>query len=461
LTLLDSEICNVVTPGSPGRDPFEADAGATPTSDTAAGCPPSARPVRPARVKEATVSPTSAPPARQPVNEKINLVSGEFWGRDPHAELRWIRENAPVYWDPRGGVWGVSTYAELKRVSRRPDLFCSGGGIRPETGPLPMMIDMDDPEHKLRRKLVSAGFTPRRVAGRREYLERLCDEIIDRVCERGECDLVADLAAQLPLIVIGDALGFAPEHRETLLTWSDDMLRALTGGDDPALLVRATEAFNGFSEYASGVVADRRSCPRDDLMSALTHATVDGERLDDASLVQESLLILIGGDETTRHVISGGMWQLFRHPVQRRRLAGDPSAIPAAVEEMLRWVSPIKNMARTATRDTVLAGQEIAEGDTLLLLYPSANRDAAVFPDPDAFDVTRRPNEHLAFGNGPHFCLGSSLARLELQVMIHKLLTRLPDLEPVSGEEPAHRPANFVSGYESMPVRFTPTAPVN
>lgn len=393
----------------------------------------------------------------QPVNATINLVSGEFWGRDPHPELRWMRENAPVYWDPSSEVWGVSTYAEVKYASRHPELFCSGEGIRPDNPAMPMMIDMDDPEHKLRRKLVSAGFTPRRVAGRRAHLERICDEIIDAVCERGECDFVTDLAAPLPLIVIGDALGFAPEDRQKLLAWSDDMLRALTGGDDPALLDRAADAFAGFNEYAAAVVADRRARPRDDLISALTHATVDGERLDHDSLLQESLLILIGGDETTRHVISGGMWQLFRHPDQRAALTADPSRIPTAVEEMLRWVSPIKNMARTATRDTVLGGREIAAGDTLLLLYPSANRDDAVFTDPDAFDVTRHPNEHLAFGNGPHFCLGNSLARLELEVMFTKLLTRLPDLEPVSPEEPAHRPANFVSGYETMPVRFTPT----
>ncbi|MEO3829556.1 cytochrome P450 [Actinomadura sp. B10D3] len=401
----------------------------------------------------------SAPASRsdQPVNDTINLISGEFWGRDPHAELRWIRDNAPVYWDPSAEVWGISTYAAVKYVSRHPELFCNGQGIRPDNGPLPMMIDMDDPEHKLRRKLVSAGFTPRRVASRRAYLERICDEIIDRVCERGECDFVADLAAQLPLIVIGDALGFAARDRQTLLAWSDDMLRALTGGDDPALLARAAEAFAGFNEYASAVVADRRACPRDDLISALTHATVDGQRLDHESLLQESLLILIGGDETTRHVISGGMWQLFRHPEQRRALTEDPSLIPAAVEEMLRWVSPIKNMARTATRDTVLDGRAVAEGDTLLLLYPSANRDRAVFTDPDAFDIARHPNEHLAFGNGPHFCLGNSLARLELQVMFGRLLARLPDLEPLEAAEPAQRPANFVSGYESMPVRFTPT----
>ncbi|MER6816147.1 cytochrome P450 [Spirillospora sp. NPDC000708] len=394
------------------------------------------------------------------MHESINLVSGEFWGRDPHEELRWIRENEPVYRDENGGVWGISKHADVKAVSRNPEAFSSAHGIRPDNAAMPMMIDMDDPEHKLRRKLVSAGFTPRRVAAQEDYLRRICDEILDGVCERGECDFVHDIAAQLPLIVIGDALGFAPEDRQKLLEWSDDMLRALTGGDDLELMVKAGEAFNGFNEYATRAVELRRAEPRDDLLSILVHAEIDGDHLDHDSLLQESLLILIGGDETTRHVISGGMYQLCLHPGQRRTLIDDPGKIPTAVEEMLRWVSPIKNMNRTATRDVELGGRTIREGDKVLLLYPSANRDADVFDDPFRFDVERTPNDHIAFGNGPHFCLGNSLARLELKVMFERLLARLPDIEPIEDGEPAHRAANFVSGYESFKVRFTPSAPL-
>ncbi|MEU6751396.1 cytochrome P450 [Spirillospora sp. NPDC046719] len=394
------------------------------------------------------------------MHESINLVSGEFWGRDPHEELRWIRENEPVYRDENGGVWGISKHADVKAVSRNPEAFSSAHGIRPDNAAMPMMIDMDDPEHKLRRKLVSAGFTPRRVAAQEDYLRRICDEILDGVCEQGECDFVHDIAAQLPLIVIGDALGFAPEDRQKLLAWSDDMLRALTGGDDLELMVKAGEAFNGFNEYATRAVELRRADPRDDLLSILVHAEIDGDHLDHDSLLQESLLILIGGDETTRHVISGGMYQLCLHPGQRRALIDDPGKIPTAVEEMLRWVSPIKNMNRTATRDVELGGRTIREGDKVLLLYPSANRDADVFDDPFRFDVERTPNDHIAFGNGPHFCLGNSLARLELKVMFERLLARLPDIEPIEDGEPAHRAANFVSGYESFKVRFTPSAPL-
>jgi cytochrome P450 family 142 subfamily A polypeptide 1 len=188
------------------------------------------------------------------------------------------------------------------------------------------------------------------------------------------------------------------------------------------------------------------------------HAEVDGDRLDDEELVQESLLILVGGDETTRHVISGGTAELVRNPDQRDRLAADPSLMDGAVEEMLRWVTPIKNMARTVTHDVELRGQTLRQGQKLLLLYASANRDEAAFDDPRRFDIERSPNDHVAFGFGTHFCLGASLARLELKVMTERILTRLPDLEMV-GDTPL-RPANFISGFERMPVRFTPTAPV-
>jgi cytochrome P450 family 142 subfamily A polypeptide 1 len=223
---------------------------------------------------------------------------------------------------------------------------------------------------------------------------------------------------------------------------------------------QAADAFVGYSEYASRVMADRRDRPRDDVMSTLCHAEIDGKPLDDFAIISESLLILIGGDETTRHVISGGAYQLLSDGGAWAMLSASPEKLPIAVEEMLRWVSPIKNMARTATRDVEYDGQLIHEGEKLLLLYPSANRDEAVFDDPFRFDVERDPNPHVAFGYGSHLCLGHSLARLELRTMFETLFARLPDLALVDESEPAYRPANFVSGYQTMPVRFTPTAPV-
>ncbi len=370
--------------------------------------------------------------------DDIDLVSGEFWGRPPDAELAWMRANAPVYWD--GQVWGISRYGDLKAVSKDPATFSNAGGIRPDNGPLPMMIDMDDPDHLRRRKLVNKGFTPRRVRASEDRIRLVCDSIIDNVCERGECDFVRDIAAPLPMVMIGDALGVAPEDRDELLRWSDGMLSALTG--DPSTIEAATVAFLGYTEYASRVIEDRRANPRDDLMSVLVHAEVDGDRLDLDSLVHESLLILIGGDETTRHVISGGGWRAAPQTTTNGT-ASSPRiraarSMTLAVEEMLRWVTPIKNMARSVTRDTILGGQELQAGEQLLLLYSSANRDEDVFPDPFTFDSTRFPNEHVAFGFGSHFCLGNSLARLELTVMFEQLLARLPDLELVEEAEPSY-----------------------
>jgi cytochrome P450 family 142 subfamily A polypeptide 1 len=262
------------------------------------------------------------------------------------------------------------------------------------------------------------------------------------------------------MIMIGDALGVAPDDRGMLLRWSDEMLSALTGHQTEEDMIKAATAFGDYGMYAQQVIADRRTQPRDDLMSVLVHAEVDGDRLDEDSIIHESLLILIGGDETTRHVISGGMYQLLVHPDQLAALRDDRSGLDIAVEETLRWVSPIRNMARTATRDADVGGQTIPEGDKLLLFYPSANRDESVFDEPFTFDSTRVPNEHVAFGFGTHFCLGNSLARLELKVMFDRVMERLPDLALGDDHEPANRAANFVSGYEEMPVRFTPVAPV-
>lgn len=390
-----------------------------------------------------------------PTRDDIDLCSGAFWGGDHHPALTWMRAEAPVYWD--GTVWGVSRYADLKEVAKAPEVFSNAGGIRPQQPALPMMIDMDDPAHLQRRKLVNKGFTPRRVRDSEPAVRAACTQILDGVIEAGSADLVRDVAAHLPMIMIGDALGVRPEHRADLLRWSDDMVTALSTEATEDDLVAAANAFGEYTAYATEVIADRRANPGDDLMSILVHAEVDGDRLEEADIIQESLLILIGGDETTRHVISGGVHQLLVHREQWDRLAAHPELRPGAVEEMLRWVSPIKNMVRTATRDVVLGGQQVEAGDELMLLYPSANRDEAVFADPFTFDVGRTPNEHVAFGFGPHFCLGASLARLEIAVMLEELLTRTPDLalaEPDATLEV--RPANFVSGLETLPVTFTP-----
>jgi cytochrome P450 family 142 subfamily A polypeptide 1 len=287
-------------------------------------------------------------------------------------------------------------------------------------------------------------------------IRRICNELVDAVAERGECDFVRDIAAPLPMAVIGDLLGVEPQDRAMLLHWSDDLLAGTSMTAPPDAMGRAMRAFEQYKAYSEAVVADRRVRPRDDMMSVLVHAEIDGQKLGDEDLLQEGLLILVGGDETTRHVITGGMEALVRNPDQRRKLAANPGLVPLAVEEMLRWVSPIKNMNRTATRDVALAGERIREGDKVLLLYPAANRDERAFPRADEFRVDREPNDHVAFGHGVHFCLGASLARLELRVMFETLLVRLPDLEIATSEPLPLRPSNFIVGIEEMPVVFTP-----
>jgi cytochrome P450 family 142 subfamily A polypeptide 1 len=396
--------------------------------------------------------------ADHPIHPDIDLMAGEFYAQDPHRSFDWMRENAPVYWDEPRQVWGISLHEDVQRVSRDPGTFCNRHGMRPDSPPLPSMINYDDPLHKKRRGLVNRGFTKNRIAGQEPKVRSVCRELIASVATRGECDFVRDVAAPLPMIMIGDMLGVAPEDRDALLRWSDDLIEGTSATATPEMATRAATAFGEYAAYNRRVVADRRASARaDDLMSVLVHAEIDGDRLDDEALLQESLLILVGGDETTRHVITGGMLQLIRHPEQRQRLVEEPAAIPAAVEEMLRWVTPIQNMARTATRDVELRGQTLREGDKLLLLYPSANRDERVFDAPHHFDTTRDPNPHVAFGGyGTHFCLGSSLARLELRVMFQELLRWLPDMELDTDEALPMRPSNFITGIQRMPVRFTP-----
>jgi cholest-4-en-3-one 26-monooxygenase len=386
-----------------------------------------------------------------PVREEIKLTDGFFYAADPHLHFRWMRDHAPVYWDASGQTWGITRYADVLAVSRDPQTFRNSGGVRPDQASMPYMVDMDDPEHKKRRGLVSRGFTPRRVQEREPRIREVSIGLIERAKERGRFDFVHDIAAWLPLIVIGDMLGVDPADYARLLDWSEAMI---LGSGAPTLerLQRASQAFEDYTAYQREVIADRRSRPRDDLVSVLVHADIDGQRLSDDDLLMESLLILIGGDETTRHVLSGGMYELLRHPDMMRTLVREPAWLPTAVEEMLRWVSPVQNMARTAARDVGLRGQRIEEGQKLLLLYPSANRDAAVFTDPFHFDVTRTPNEHLAFGIGAHFCLGANLARLELRVMFEEIIHRMPGLMLATDAPPPRRASNFISGIESLPV---------
>ncbi|MFQ5513223.1 MAG: cytochrome P450 [Myxococcota bacterium] len=392
-----------------------------------------------------------------PAPPQISLLDGFFYAEDPHPAFRWMRDHAPVYRDEAGSCWGIARHADIMWISKRPSLFSSAAGSRPDSPPIPSMINLDDPAHKRRRNLVNRGFTPRQVQQLEPLIRRVCRERIGQALERGRFDFVREVAAPLPMIVIGEMLGVAPEDRELLLRWSDEMILGTSSSATPERAEAAARAFREYAAYHARVVEGRRRRPGEDLISVLVHAEIDGERLSDEELLQESLLILVGGDETTRHVISGGLEALLRHPDQKRRLLREPAGLPVAIEEMLRWVTPIQNMARHLTRDVELRGTKLSEGDTLLLLYPSADRDERVFERPEVFEIGRSPNPHVAFGGyGTHFCLGASLARLELRVVFEELLPALPALELASDEPPPRRPSNFIVGLEALPVVYRP-----
>ena len=394
----------------------------------------------------------------------VDLTDGNFYSdrRTSREAYRWMRANQPVFRD-RNGLVGATTYQAVIDAERNPELFSNTGGIRPDTPGMPYMIDMDDPAHLLRRKLVNSGFTRKRVTEKEPSIGRLCDALIDAVCERGECDFVRDIAAPLPMALIGDMLGVLPEDRGTLLKWSDDLVTGLSSHIDPAGMEAQAvmNAFAAYTEFTMDIIGKRRAEPTDDLFSILVNAEVEGQRMSDDEIVMETLLILIGGDETTRHTLSGGTEQLVRHRDQWDALVADRSLLPGAIEEMLRWTSPVKNMCRMLTADTEFHGTELRQGEKIMLLFESANFDESMFENADQFDIRRDPNNHVAFGFGTHFCLGNQLARLELRLMTDRVLERLPDLRLAADDDVLPlRPANFVSGLESMPMVFTPSSPL-
>jgi cytochrome P450 family 142 subfamily A polypeptide 1 len=390
---------------------------------------------------------------------RARFADGDFYAYDPFPVYQALRSNAPVHRDPESGLWGIATYEGVEFASTHPAIFSSAKGSRPFYGANNHMIDMDNPAHIKRRGLVSKGFTPRRISEHEPRLRQICDDIIDTVCERGSSELVHDIAAQLPMIVIGDMLGVLPHDRRDVLRWSEDLLGTQGVGDED-VISKQIAASVAWHEYATRVIAEHKENPADDLITILLNAEIEGERLTDEDVLGEILLILIGGDETTRHVIAGGMEALLRNPQHWQALLADRGRIEQTVEEMLRWVSPIKNMCRTLTRDYEFGGAQLSQGDQALLLYESANYDETHFDDPTTFNPDREPNDHMAFGVGAHYCLGSNLARLELRVLLDRLLDRLPDIALASDEPLVRRRNNFISGIERMQVTFTPSAPL-
>jgi cytochrome P450 family 142 subfamily A polypeptide 1 len=397
---------------------------------------------------------------------RLNLLDGSFYAVDPWPVYRWMRDEQPLYRDDVNGLWGISRYHDVVEIEKHPNRYSSATGSRPRLDPQNSMIDTDDPGHQSRRRMVARRFTPKAVKHAEDDVRRVVTTLIDRVAPRGECEVVRELAAPFPAAVIGQKLGFPPELWDKCREWSEVTMHE--GGQyalDGSIADTGGRTINAVLEFAVEVmalVAQRRDEPRDDLISVWANEEIDWpdgsrRRMTDDELVSEALLVLDGGAETTRSVIGTTCVDLIRHPDQRALLIDDPSILATSgVEEFIRWVSPLLNMARTATEDHELHGIEIKAGDELLLMYASANRDERAFTDPDRFDVMRSHNLHVAFGFGTHFCLGASLARLEIRVMFEELLRRLPDMRLAPGAEPRIVPAAFSRGYDSVPVEFTP-----
>jgi cholest-4-en-3-one 26-monooxygenase len=382
----------------------------------------------------------------------------------PHDALRLLRAEAPIHFHPEPGgpgFWVVSKYEDVVTVGKDPGRFSSHrGGTNIQDYPPEnlstiqlLMLNMDPPQHNKFRRLVSQGFTPRMVGKLEARIHDVARTIIDKIADRGECDFVRTVAAELPLQVITELLGIPVEDRGKVFDWSNRLI----GFDDPEFqtsLEDGTQAAFEMWNYANEVGESRKGKSGDDLVSVLVNAEVDGLGLTEMEFDAFFLLLSVAGNETTRNLISGGLIALLEHPEQRARLVADPSLLSTAVEEMLRWVTPVMYFRRTATRDTELRGTPIKDNQKVCVYYNSANRDEDVFPDGDRFDVGRTPNEHLAFGVGQHFCLGNSLARLEIKAMFEELLRRLPDME-LAGPVRRLR-SNFINGYKQIPVRFTP-----
>ena len=384
----------------------------------------------------------------------------------PHDMFDTLRRDAPLYFHPETdgpGFWCVVRYHDLEQISRDPRVFSSEWGITlfdVDDSQLEqqrmMMLMMDPPRHTKQRLLVNKGFTPRMIEQLHDRIRQAAVDIIDSIAERGECDFVVDVAAELPLQVIAEMMGVPQTDRHKMFEWSNRLI----GSQDPEYAVSAEDATGAAIEmfsYANDLAAAKRANPGDDIVSTLLAAEIDGEQLTDVEFDLFFELLAVAGNETTRNLISHGMLALAENPDQRDLLLADPSLLPSAVDEMLRYASPVMYMRRTARADIELHGQQIKEGDKIALWYIAANHDPAVFADPHRFDIRRSPNDYLAFGGGgPHFCLGSHLAKLEIRVMFEELLARLPDLE-LNGPVQRLR-SNFINGIKHMPVRFTPRA---
>jgi cholest-4-en-3-one 26-monooxygenase len=398
----------------------------------------------------------------------IDLLDPDLFQAGLHHEMfKVLRQQDPVHWaegGPSGGFWNVTRHADLISVNRDAHVFSSAAhgvflaDLDEEAGAMvrEMMLYMDPPRHTRYRLLVNKGFTPRMIGLLEAHLTAKATAIVDNVAETGRCDFVTDIAAELPLQAIAELMGVPQEDRRKLFDWSNRMI----GADDPEFQQNAenpeeaTEAATELFIYSHTLAELRREDPQDDIISRLLGAEIEGDKLSELEFDMFFMLLTVAGNETTRNATAHGMKALLDHPDQLAKLRANPELLSGAIEEILRWGTPVMHFARTALSDYELGGKQIKAGDKVVMWHISANRDETVFDDPYTFDIERTPNEHIAFGGGgPHFCLGANLARMELRLIFDELLRRLPDIE-FDGDVEYLR-SNFIGGIKHMPVRYT------
>jgi len=406
----------------------------------------------------------------------IDLSASEFWGlplpeRAASFALLRARPRPPFFAEPdapfteRGpGYYALVRHADVVEASRNPEVFSSGRGAT-NIVDLPVefneyfgsMINMDDPRHARLRRIVSRAFTPKMIARFEEDVRRAATAIVDDLLDAGPCDFVSRVAARLPLKVICDMLGIPDDQYEMVLARTNMILSGFdpefVSEDPDTVVVQLLTAGQELSDLVTGLAAERAQAPADDVVSALVTANIDGEQLTTAELASFFILLVVAGNETTRTALSHALMLLTEFPGQRALLLADlDGRIGGAVEEIVRYASPVLFMRRTLTRDYTMNGQDYAKGDKVVFFYYSANRDEDVFPDPERFDITRAPNPHVGFGApGPHFCLGANLARRELTIMLRELLTRVPD---ITAGEPDRLLSSFINGIKRLPCDF-------
>ncbi|MCU0269285.1 MAG: cytochrome P450 [Acidimicrobiales bacterium] len=407
---------------------------------------------------------------QRPETPAFDTAAGRFYD-DPWGAYRWMRDNDPCYWDEANGYWVISRHEDVTMVSRNTERYCSKFGVRPKVSVPMSIISMDEPEHTRQRRLINKGFTPRQVKRLEPHIRELSNQIIDEIQARGEIDFVEDFAIHVPLIVIAELMGLDPEGRRQLYRWSDAMMAGdgHTDPEDPALL-EAAQAFGEYVEYLIPIIEEKRQQPREDLISILVGAydegaldggdsvaiAKDGDQLTSDDLLMFLCVVIVAGNETTRNAITGGLKAFSDFPDQKAKLLAHPELIDLAVDEIVRYVSPVISFTRTVTEDHVLHGKELKEGDKVLLLYQSANRDERVFDAPDEFRVDRDPNPHIGFGIGPHYCLGANLAKLEVKVVFEELFRRLADIRVADGASLSRADNALVLAIERLPAVFTP-----